>query len=377
MPMYAIGDIHGHLDKLEYLLSILPLEEDDLLVFLGDYVDRGPNSRGVISRLVQLQHEKQCVFLMGNHEEMFRDYVLGCKKYDGKLWALARNGGMTTLMSYRATSSRPGEVPIPQEHLDFLNSLLPHYVADGFVFVHAGLTPGMTTTATKLGDKLWIRDEFVSTVQRWEEGVVVFGHTPFLRPLVHDNKIGIDTDCARGGPLTAVRLSDMAFFQTPTVIHQEAFHRYPSPAVSRREGECMIGDVQAALFAERADLQRRLQRIREQMAVEVGEGNVADTGHASAANLLASDLAALSTQIAVLPDLDSVLRTIVVNNEDGTREGFAVVESGSGGKEFMINGIAVTLVSTEAATADDLLTCAIGDELPDLGAVQFIDNQQH
>ena len=211
MRIYAVGDIHGHLDKLESLMNKLPLFPDDRLVFLGDYIDRGPDSRGVISLLLQIKEQHNCVFLCGNHEHMMRDYLQGCRVYDRELWIL--NGGSYCLQSYGIVDPVPGSVVIPSEHTTFLQSLKYYHQEPGFVFVHGGLKPHLPLEKNRWKDILWPRSAFYTSRYHWPEGVVVFGHTPFDKPLVESNKIGIDTGHAGAGPLTSVRLPELEFFQ--------------------------------------------------------------------------------------------------------------------------------------------------------------------
>lgn len=207
-----VGDIHGHLDKLESLINKLPLTADDRLIFLGDYIDRGPDSRGVISLLLQIKEQYDCVFLCGNHEHIMRDYLQGCLVYDRELWRL--NGGFDCLDSYGIVSPVPGNVDVPSEHTAFLQSLKYYHQEPGFVFVHGGLNCDLPLEKNRWNDILWPRSAFYASRYNWSEGVVVFGHTPFDEPLVQPNKIGIDTGCAYGGPLTAVRLPEVEFYQS-------------------------------------------------------------------------------------------------------------------------------------------------------------------
>jgi serine/threonine protein phosphatase 1 len=193
----AIGDIHGCRAQLRDLLSQVSPTRNDRLVFLGDYVDRGPDSAGVIDDLLALRaHLPETVFLRGNHEEMLLDVLAG---HDPATFLF--NGGDRTIASYRAR----GEWPPPAEHRLFLEKLLPVYQDGEFIFVHAGLRPGLPLTAQQTKDLLWIRGEFLHSDYDWGKPVV-FGHTPRREPLLEDNRIGLDTGCVYGGPLTCCEL---------------------------------------------------------------------------------------------------------------------------------------------------------------------------
>ncbi len=213
MSIFAVGDIHGHSKKLKALINKLPLTADDRLIFLGDYIDRGPDSNGVISYLLQLSKHYDSKFLCGNHEHMMRDYMQGCKTYDRELWL--EYGGIATLRSYDLVGARPGELSLPVEHRDFITGLGYYHTEPGFVFVHSGLSSGKTLSQNNWKDCLWNRAAFINSTYKWPEGRIVFGHSQSEKqePIVEDNKIGIDTGCAYGGPLTAVRLPEVEFYQ--------------------------------------------------------------------------------------------------------------------------------------------------------------------
>jgi serine/threonine protein phosphatase 1 len=181
--LFAVGDVHGHLAKLEALLAKLPLvKEEDDLVFLGDYIDRGPDSRGVVDRLLELRAQGfRLTCLTGNHEAMLLDHYL--HHHGLELWLA--NGGLATLRSY----ARPGQDPLiarpPQEHLVFYGDLELIHRAQGTIFVHAGLRPGVALEEQDPQDLLWIREEFFLGENDRPERIV-FGHTPFREPFRRD-----------------------------------------------------------------------------------------------------------------------------------------------------------------------------------------------
>jgi len=203
LAVYAIGDVHGCLDSLEKLFNILPLSSEDVLIFLGDYIDRGPDSKGVINFLISLSKEYRCIFIRGNHEEMFLNAVLHGK--DVELWYY--NGAFATVRSYGSIASIPGD------HIDFISSTIYYHILGNFLFVHAGVKPGIPLEDQSEFDLTWIRDEFIYSSDPLPGFKIIFGHTPFEKPLVMKNKIGIDTGCVYGGKLTALKIENMRFYQ--------------------------------------------------------------------------------------------------------------------------------------------------------------------
>lgn len=216
--VYAIGDIHGHLDELDQLLDWI---EEDLashegkahLVFLGDYIDRGPDTKGVLKRLAgkKLPGHKQH-FIKGNHEAVLLDLLDG-KSADGLGWL--RYGGVEMLESYgvkrkdivkkAGTLAALVQEVVPAKHLKFLRSLEPMVELDDFLFVHAGIRPGRKIEKQKERDLLWIRNDFLDSSKDHGK-VVVHGHTIEAEPKDRKNRIGLDTGCYAGGSLSLVRL---------------------------------------------------------------------------------------------------------------------------------------------------------------------------
>jgi len=206
--IYAIGDIHGRYDKLIALLDKIDADfESDTVVFLGDYIDRGPNSFEVVDYLVKLKkRHPNIVFLKGNHEDMLENYLSGADRMTYLI-----NGGQQTLDSYLSRPRDPEEPLIPKEHIAFYKSLLLYYETDQYIFVHAGLKKNVTLEAQKLVDLLWIRGQFIQSKHDFGK-LVVFGHTPLPEPLLQPNKIGIDTGAVYGNKLTCVRLPELVFY---------------------------------------------------------------------------------------------------------------------------------------------------------------------
>jgi serine/threonine protein phosphatase 1 len=199
---YVVGDIHGCLAPLQRLMEKVQPRHEDRLVFIGDYIDRGPQSREVVEYLLGLPHQR--VFLMGNHEKMLLDFLAG---EDQDLFLA--NGGQATLRSYGGDPDN-----IPESHRAFFHSLRPLYETPDYLFVHAGIRPLVPVAEQNLRDLVWIRQEFFQFVGRFPKPVV-FGHTPLRQVLLAEDRIGIDTGCVYGGKLTAVRLPQRDVFQVP------------------------------------------------------------------------------------------------------------------------------------------------------------------
>ena len=202
--LYAVGDIHGQIHMLEALVERVPFQEEDQIVFLGDYIDRGRDSKAVVDLLLRFKREyPKAVFLRGNHEDMLLDYLAGGGNYYSGVYLM--NGGDATLENYR---DEGGDVLVPPEHLKFFNALEWIHTSRGFIFVHAGLRPGVPIDRQDSMDMVWIREEFLYAEYDFGNPVI-FGHTqtdglnnrlPYY--------LGIDTRAVNGGCLTCVQLAD-------------------------------------------------------------------------------------------------------------------------------------------------------------------------
>jgi len=219
--LYAIGDIHGMRGSLEKLIALLPLAADDHLLFMGDYVDRGPDPFGVVEFLIGLAKRYRCTFLMGNHEAMFLSFLgwEGPAYFGGE--AFLQNGGDTTLQSY-GYFEQEDDFALPKEHEEFYRKLKLFYTEGQYAFVHAGLS----RDALRLSDIQYALEHERPRSLLWQRttidlphnlGVtVVYGHTPMPDMQVRWNlpySIGIDTGSVYGGRLTALRLPDESVFQ--------------------------------------------------------------------------------------------------------------------------------------------------------------------
>ncbi|KPQ27477.1 MAG: Calcineurin-like phosphoesterase [Porphyrobacter sp. HL-46] len=215
---YAIGDIHGRLDLFEAMIAAI--EEDDRtaasadtrIVLLGDLVDRGPDSAGVIARARSWQQNRKVRILAGNHEEMF----LAAFEKPEALRHFLKHGGRETLISYGLSKKQLATLPleeiferlpalVPQAERDYIAAFEPMVRAGDYVFVHAGIDPARPLAEQKRSDLLWIRDRFLNHAGPLEK-VVVHGHTIFDRVMDCGNRIGIDTGAFRSGVLTALVL---------------------------------------------------------------------------------------------------------------------------------------------------------------------------
>lgn len=183
--LIAIGDIHGHLSSINQLLKKINPIAEDKIIFLGDYISNGPDSCGVIELLIALKKTfPQSIFLKGNHEQMFLEYLSGKNKIP-----FLANGGHSTLKTYNSS----GKIEIPNDHYYFFENLELFHEEKDFVFVHAGLKPGIKIPENDQKTMLWIRNEFFESDYNWGK-VIVFGHTPFERPFLGKNKIGLNCD---------------------------------------------------------------------------------------------------------------------------------------------------------------------------------------
>jgi len=223
--LYAVGDIHGERELLSELLAKLSLTAEDRLVFLGDYVDRGPDASGVVDLLLDLRDRHQCVFLLGNHESMFLDFLgwKGEAYFGGD--AFLSNGGDRTLASYGFfDAQRRGELfELPEAHRAFYEQCVLWHQDGDYLFVHAGLAQPLLENRdvqyvlrrSRPEDLLWNRT--TGDLPHRLGVTIVYGHTPRQDFEVRHNEpfsIGIDTGAVYGGPLTAIRLPDETVIQS-------------------------------------------------------------------------------------------------------------------------------------------------------------------
>jgi serine/threonine protein phosphatase 1 len=217
--IYAVGDIHGCagllaniFDRIDDDLKLRPTPEV-LQIFLGDYIDRGPDSREVIELLIARQRENDVVFLKGNHEIFMMNFI----ETPSILQDWQRLGGLQTLMSYGITPTINANAAVqaqiavdfnrvlPESHRQFLGHLKSFFTCGDFFFVHAGVRPGIPLEKQREEDLLWIRQEFLFCKNDFGK-IVVHGHTPVQYPDVQSNRINIDTGAYATGRLTCLVL---------------------------------------------------------------------------------------------------------------------------------------------------------------------------
>ncbi len=209
--IFVIADIHGCSAELAFLLNYLcdkeSLSQKDLVVFLGDYIDRGPDSRGVLDILVDFKSDfPSSIFLKGNHEDMLMDFL----GFGGNLGhAFLYNGGLETIQSYGiSVFSPPNEMMrlLPEEHFSFFNSLESIVSVRDYYLVHAGMNPELGLGSQTGEDLFWIRESFLDAPHEFGK-TIVFGHTPHRE--IFDNrpfKIGLDTGLVFGNKLSCLEL---------------------------------------------------------------------------------------------------------------------------------------------------------------------------
>ena len=209
--IYAVGDVHGCADRLRDMHHAIAADLADrpigdvLLIHIGDYIDRGFDTAEVIEALLRgpAIPGVRVINLMGNHEDMLLAALASPERGEAaELWL--NNGGVASLESWGV---RPGgtaadwQRQIPPAHLEFMRDLTLRHQAGGYLFVHAGVRPGVPLEEQLAQDLLWIREPFLS--HRGDFGaVVVHGHTPIREPVVRPNRVGIDTGAVMGGRLT-------------------------------------------------------------------------------------------------------------------------------------------------------------------------------
>jgi serine/threonine protein phosphatase 1 len=219
MRLYAVGDVHGRADLLAGLFSKIDADLEVhpapwvTHVFLGDYIDRGPDSRGVLDLLIARSQRHETIFLKGNHEVLIEEFLENPESF--ATWRHV--GGIETLLSYGIRpSSNPdaaertmlakqlGDV-LPSEHRQFLASLKRSFGCGDFFFAHAGVRPGVPLSQQRDDDLFWIRGEFLDSSEKFGK-IIVHGHSPVMDVEFHSNRINIDTGAYATGRLSCLRI---------------------------------------------------------------------------------------------------------------------------------------------------------------------------
>ncbi len=217
-PLYVIGDIHGRLDLLDRMIAAIQRDAgehgtDSLTVTVGDYIDRGPDSRGVIERLMVNPFPGRFVALKGNHEAILENFLADPHRV-GDHWR--QLGGLATLRSFGVSlSSFSGydferaaaqlRAALTPEHMKFLAGLRTSYSVGNYFMCHAGVRPGVPLDRQREEDLIWIREPFLLSNEDFGK-IVLHGHTPAREPEVRPNRINVDTGAFVSGQLTCVAL---------------------------------------------------------------------------------------------------------------------------------------------------------------------------
>lgn len=228
--VYAVGDIHGHLDKLDQALDWIEHDggRDAPIVFVGDLVDRGPDSRGVIQRILDAQAQGcDWTVVKGNHDRMFEWFLQSPPQHDphlmvGMSWLHERLGGLDTLASYGVAVTpmetrlsrvhRDALTAVPEAHARFLRDLPLYHVVGDILFVHAGIRYDRTLQAQTANDLVWLRQEPHVVLEKFEWRYLVHGHTPIAQPKQTGPIINIDGGAAFGRALLPIVIEDSGVF---------------------------------------------------------------------------------------------------------------------------------------------------------------------
>ena len=183
----AITDIHGELGKLESVLSKIETRPDDIFVFMGDYIDRGPDSKGVVDKILKISEKFETICLIGSHEYA----LLHAKSDDYYNYLFWNYGGPATVKSYGGHFEN-----ILDTHGEFFESLKYYYLTEDYLFVHAGINPRYSLEEQCETDLVYIRSAFYNSKHNLPQKII-FGHTEFSEPLIQDDKICIDLGCGK------------------------------------------------------------------------------------------------------------------------------------------------------------------------------------
>jgi serine/threonine protein phosphatase 1 len=223
MATFVIGDVHGRYELLLQLLKDVPWDvKRDKLVFLGDLIDRGEDSCGVVEKVIELQRNNpEVIVLRGNHEQMMLDFF----EYCDPQWLVEENGGRTTLSDYGVEFSHSSSIPqfeLPEEHMEFFRNLPVYHEDELAIYVHAGLEPDKHPAESSPDYLMWSRS--LAFYLGYREKLCFFGHTPTMF-LPHDGRgsrfdiyicgscVGLDTSGEDDSPLTCIQVETFTVFQ--------------------------------------------------------------------------------------------------------------------------------------------------------------------
>lgn len=223
-PIYAVGDLHGQTAEFERVFTLIEQDGglDARVVFLGDYVDRGPDSAGMIDRLIQGRDAgRDWITLLGNHDRMFAWFLEDTPRNDPHLlvgyhWLHERLGGVETLRSYGVEFEghirledlhAMAKAAVPRSHIAFLRDLVAMYQTADLAFVHAGIRPGIALNAQQENDLVWIRQAFHNH-RTAHPKLIVHGHTPLDQATHYGNHINLDTGAGYGRPVSVAVFED-------------------------------------------------------------------------------------------------------------------------------------------------------------------------
>ena len=245
MATYVIGDIHGRSKLLDQLIQNVPWDvARDKIIFLGDLIDRGDNSPGVVERVMELvDNNPAVVVLRGNHEQM----MLDCLDYGDLQWLIPENGGLATLSAYGFELDQlkdVSDIKIPAEHVEFIRTLPFFHEDEQAIYVHAGLVPGEHPSETDSDVLVWTRD--LDFFKDYDGKLCFFGHTPtaFLPRegrsrrwgiYIHNRCVGIDTSGEDGSPLSCIQVETFTLYQSYPSGRTEVErlkHRKPNASVA-------------------------------------------------------------------------------------------------------------------------------------------------
>ena len=223
MDTYVIGDIHARPHLLDQLMRNVPWDaRQDKIVFLGDFIDRGPNARGVLDLIMSLASDNPNVIaLRGNHEQM----LLDCLDYGDLQWLIPENGGLSTLQAYGldlAELNDISDIKLPEEHVEFLRSLPVFHEDESAIYVHAGLIPGEHPSQSDSDVLIWARD--MDFFKGYAGKLCFFGHTPTqylpregrtrrFGIYIHGNCVGMDTSGEAESPLSCLNVNTFTLYQ--------------------------------------------------------------------------------------------------------------------------------------------------------------------